>query len=90
MPGCGYAEGMREVEYFRWWVTAPGRKRPYLTAYVMDAQTAQKQHPGARPEPSSRVARTEPETEQERAAAMYRYQSAGHDSVQPPAKKDPT
>jgi hypothetical protein len=50
----------------------------------MDAETAQQQYPGAQPEPTSRVVRDEPETEQERTAAMYLYQSAGHDSVQPP------
>jgi hypothetical protein len=77
---------MREAEYFRWWVTAPGRRRPYLTSFVMDAKTAQQQYPGAKPEPTSRVVRDEPETEQERAAAMYHYQSAGHDSVKPPLR----
>jgi hypothetical protein len=37
----------------------------------------------------SRVVREEPETERERAGAMYRYQSAGHDSVQPPRQNAP-
>jgi hypothetical protein len=80
---------MRETEYFRWWVTAPGRRRPYLTSFVMDAKTAQEQYPGAKAESPSRIVRQEPETEEERTAAMYLYQSAGHDSVKPPAKNDP-
>lgn len=77
---------MKLVQFHRYWVTAPGRKREYLTSFVMDAETAEKQYPGARAEPSSRVERMEPETEQERLKLMYRYQSAGHDSVKPPGK----
>jgi hypothetical protein len=33
-----HPEAMKEVEYFRWWVTAPGRRRPYLTSFPMDEQ----------------------------------------------------
>lgn len=75
---------MRQVEYFRWWITAPGRKKAYLTSFHMDAETAQQRHPAARPEPSTRVLREVPETPAEEAAALARYQSAGHDGVKPP------
>lgn len=74
---------MRTVEYHRYWVTAPGRKRPYLTSFPLSAEEAVR-YPGARPEPSTRQVRQEPETDEERGAAMYFYQSAGRDSVQPP------
>lgn len=77
---------MRTVEYFRWWVTAPGRKRPYLTNFPMPADQALAQYPGAKPEPSTRELRQVPETDQEQRESMYRYQSAGHDSVKPPRK----
>jgi hypothetical protein len=77
---------MRQVEYFRWWVTAPGRRRPYLTSFPMDAETAARQYPGAKPELATRQMRDLPETAEEQLTAMYRYQSAGHDSVKPPAK----
>ncbi len=78
---------MKDVEYFRWWVTAPGRRRPYLTSFIMDAQQALATYPGARPEPSTRVVRHVPETEAEGAAAMFHYPSTGHDSVKPPPSR---
>jgi hypothetical protein len=68
---------MQEVELFRWWVTAPGRRRPYLTSFLMDAATAQATYPGARPDPSTRIVRLVPNTEAERAEAHYHYPSAG-------------
>jgi hypothetical protein len=74
---------VREVEFHRYWVSAPGRKRPYLTSFHMTAQAAAK-YQDARPEPSSRTVRQMPETEAERRAAMFDYQSAGRDSVKPP------
>jgi thiamine pyrophosphate-dependent acetolactate synthase large subunit-like protein len=75
---------VKQVEYFRWWVTAPGRPRPYLTSFPMDAQEAAANYPGARPEPSTREVRQLPDTDAEQNEAMYQYQSAGHDSVKPP------
>lgn len=76
---------MRTVHYHRYWVTAPGRKREYLTGFHMSAEEAAKHYPaGARPEPSSLEVREEPETEEERMQMMYMVQSAGHDSVKPP------
>jgi hypothetical protein len=72
---------MRRVEFFRWWVTAPGRKRPYLTSFPMDAQTAASQYPGARPEPTTREVRQVPETEAERDAHAPHRQSAGRDGT---------
>jgi hypothetical protein len=77
---------MREVELFRWWVRAAGRKRAYLTRFLMDAETAQAQYPGARPEPTSRTIRLVPETDEERRAAHFLSQSAGQDSVKPPKR----
>lgn len=77
---------MRQVEYFRWWVTAPGRPRPYLTRFPMTAADAAR-YPGARPELSTREVRELPETDEERAASHYHYQSAGRDSVKPPEGK---
>lgn len=75
---------MKEVEYFQWWVTAPGRKNAYLTTFLMPAEQALAQYPGAKPEPSTRKVRQVPETDEERRDAMFRYQSAGHDAVKPP------
>lgn len=75
---------MRLVEHFRWWVKAPGRKREHLTSFPMSAEEAQRIYPGARPEPSTLTVQELPETEAEERAALYRYQSAGHDSVKPP------
>jgi hypothetical protein len=75
---------MKQVEYFRWWVTAPGRRKPYLTAFPMDADTAAAQYPGAKPDPSTRQVRRVPDTDAEKLQAMMHYQSAGHDSVKPP------
>lgn len=79
---------MREVEYFRWWVTAPGRKRPYLTSFPMTAEDAAKCYTSARPEISTRELRSLPETAEERGTAMFHYQAAGHDSVRPPARQN--
>lgn len=78
---------MLQVEYFRWWVTAPGRRRPYLTSFLMPAEQALATYPGARPEPSTREIRQVPDTEAERSTAMFQYQSAGHDAVKPPPKE---
>lgn len=71
---------MQTVEYFRWWVSSPGCKRPYLTSFVMSAEEAQR-YPGARPEPSTRIVRQVPETEEERLAAQFHYPSAGRDKT---------
>lgn len=76
---------MKEVEYFRWWVTAPGRRREYLTSFAMSAEEAAR-YPGARPEPATREVRRLPESDGEIRAAMFHYQSAGHDSVKPPPR----
>ena len=59
---------MREVEYFRWWVRAPGRKRAHLTDFLMDAETAKSTYPGARPDPTSRTIRRVPQQEADRSA----------------------
>jgi hypothetical protein len=48
---------MKEIEYFRWWVTVPRRKRPYLTDFLMNAEEAARHYPGARPEPATRELR---------------------------------
>ena len=58
---------MREVEYFRWWVRAPGRKRAHLTDFLMDAATASARYPGARPDPTSRTIRRIPLPDDETA-----------------------
>jgi hypothetical protein len=81
---------MREVEYFRWWVTAPGRPRPYRTRFPMDAQEAAARYPGATPDLSTREVRQLPETDAEMRAAQFHYQSAGLDSVKPPPPKGRT
>jgi hypothetical protein len=44
-------------ETFRFWVTVPGRTRPYLTG-PMTAREAMRKHPGSVPEPLTR--RVEP------------------------------
>lgn len=77
---------MRQVEYFRWWVTARAGQREYLTRHHMDAETAKAQYLTARPDASYRDVRTLPETEEERRRAQVHYQSAGIDSVQPPRR----
>jgi hypothetical protein len=70
---------MRTVPYYRFWVTAPGRPRPYLTSFPMSEEDAAVRYPGARPEPTTREVRELPETEDERMALLYRSQSAGRD-----------
>lgn len=77
---------MRTVEFHRYWVVSNGRKRPHLTSFPMDAETAAAHYPGAKPEPSTRIVRELPETDEERGRATVQYQSAGRDSVQPPRK----
>jgi len=61
---------MRRVEFHRYWVALPGRKVAFLTDFVMDAETAERDYPGATPEASSRVVCEEPETEEERIERM--------------------
>lgn len=78
---------MRSVTYYRYWVTAPGRKREYLTSFPMTAEDAAS-YPSARPEPSSREVREVPETPEEQAQAHYNYQSAGQEAVRPPARQN--
>ncbi len=57
--------GMREVEFFKWWLPPPpGRKQPYLSSWVMTAQDAA-QRGALRPEPSTRVVRQMAESPQE-------------------------
>jgi hypothetical protein len=75
---------MKQVELFRWWVRAPGRKRAHLTDFLMDAAAANAEFPGARPDPTSRTVRNVPETDAEQSAASIHPASAGHDSVKPP------
>ena len=79
---------MKQVELFRWWVRAPGRKRAHLTDFLMDAATANAKYPGARPDPTSRTVRAVPESDAEQRAALFHHPSAGHDSVKPPSKDD--
>ena len=67
---------MRQVECHRYWVTLPGRRLAFLTDFVMDAETAKRDYPGATPEASSRVVCEEPETEEERIEWLLRHQSA--------------
>jgi hypothetical protein len=74
---------MREVEYFRWWVRAPGRKRAHLTDFLMDAATASAKYPGARPDPTSRTIRRVPLAEAD-AAPHSSGQPAGGDGLEAP------
>jgi hypothetical protein len=69
---------MRQVELHRYWVTPCGEKVAYLTEFVMDRETAEREYPGAIPEASSRVVCEEPETEEERVEWMSRHHSAVH------------
>lgn len=75
---------MRTVVLHRYLVTAPGRKRPYLTSFPMTAEDAERQYPGAKADPTTRIDRQVPETEEEHRRSIATYQSAGRDSVQPP------
>jgi hypothetical protein len=68
---------MREVELFRWWVTARKGQREYLTRYHLEEADARARYLSARPELSSRVVRQVPETDEERLAAIANYPSAG-------------
>ena len=77
-----YAPHMREVEYFRWWVRAPGRKRAHLTDFLMDAETAKTTYPGARPDPTSRTIRRVPEKAER--TAQFDGHPAGLDGVNAP------
>ena len=52
---------MKEVEYFRWWVTGSRRKRPYLTDFLMNAEEAARHYPGVKPEPATRELRMVPD-----------------------------
>jgi hypothetical protein len=74
---------MREVEYFRWWVRAPGRKRAHLTDFLMDAETAKTTYPGARPDPTSRTIRRVPQKEADRTG-QFDGQPTGLDGVNAP------
>jgi hypothetical protein len=67
---------MKQVELFRWWVRAPGRKRAHLTDFLMDAATANAQYPGARPDPTSRVVRTVREGDSEQKATVLQHPPA--------------
>ena len=78
---------MRQVEFHRYWVTPPGRKISYLTDFVMDRETAEREYPGATPEASSRVVCEEPETEEERIEWMSRHHSAGHYVFETPSRR---
>ena len=71
---------MRQVEFHRYWVRSPGLDTPSLTDFVMDAETAAREYPGATPEASSRVVWEEPETEEERIEWM-----AHHPVTMPPS-----
>ena len=71
---------MRQVEFHRYWVRSSGLDTPSLTDFVMDAETAAREYPGATPEASSRVVWEEPETEEERIEWM-----AHHPVTMPPS-----
>ena len=72
---------MKEVEYFRWWVTVPRRKRPYLTDFLMNAEEAARHYPGARPEPATRELRAAA------PATRTRRRPRGRGGATPPGKE---
>jgi hypothetical protein len=77
---------MRTVEFFKFRVTERGRQHD--TRYLLTAEDAAARYPeGAVPIANTRVVRQVPETEAEIQRAQTNYQSAGHDSVQPPRKR---
>ena len=80
---------MRQVELHRYWVTPGAQEAPYLTEFVMDRETAEREYPGAVAETSSRVVCEEPETEEECVEWIARYHSAGHYTFEPPADSVP-
>jgi hypothetical protein len=61
---------MKQVETFRWYLPNPNpRGKPYLSRWHMSAQDAAAR--GAlRPEPTSRIVREVPDTDDERRAAQ--------------------
>jgi hypothetical protein len=75
---------MKEVEYFRWWVTGPRRSRPYLTDFLMTAEEAARHYPGAKPEPATRELRFLPE-----ATTRTRRQPRGRAGVTAAGKQFP-
>lgn len=76
---------MKTVEFHRYRVTERGRQ--HTTRYILTAEDAAARYPeGAVPIASTKVVREMPETEDEVRRSMVNYQSAGHDSVQPPRK----
>lgn len=71
---------MTVVEVYRWRVPARGRRRGYLSAVHLTREEALREYgPDAQPDPSTRRERQVLETDAERRAAMFRYQSAGFD-----------
>lgn len=81
---------MRTVEVARYFLPPrPGagpRAKPYASRFRMTAEEAASR--GAIGQvPGSAESREEPETDEERQRTQVDYQSAGHDSVQPPQRK---
>lgn len=62
--------GMKTVEQFRWYLPpkqwAGPKARPYLSSWLMDADTARR-YGALRPEPSTRTVIRGPETPEEEA-----------------------
>lgn len=74
---------MKRVEFARYYLPGRAGRKPYASSWKMTAEDAAAR--GALGQvPGTAEIREVPETDAERARALTFYQSAGHDSVQPP------
>lgn len=77
---------MRTVLFSRYYLTAKGKR--YASSWCMSPdEAATRGLTAADIVPGTSEPRQVPETEVERQRAQVNYQSAGHDSVQPPRAK---
>lgn len=80
---------MKTVEFSKYYLPGLPGKKPHASRWAMSPEEAEK-HGALGKVPGTSEFRQVPDTPEEEARSMVNYQSAGHDSVQPPRKHGDT